>query len=153
MSAMDWIKHEGRMLWHKTCSNPSCKTEFWVEADDFAGARELMLEHFTPYGSHWSSTALDGLFSSCRSCDGNKTHKRQANGIHRDDMLLSQNGKCAIKACKREISFKNRTAFVDHDHATRKIRAILCNRCNMWMAGIDNDKWLAAAMAYRKAYR
>jgi len=66
-------------------------------------------------------------------------------------MLLSQEGKCML--CPREVTFKNRRAHVDHDHITKAIRAVLCPDCNRRMAGVDDDDWLAKAVAYRDFYR
>lgn len=41
-----------------------------------------------------------------------------------DEMFASQHGRCGI--CWHE----NRRLVVDHDHATNKIRGLLCNPCN-----------------------
>ncbi len=46
-----------------------------------------------------------------------------------DRMLIEQGGKCAI--CTTNKPGVNRRHFsVDHDHATGKVRGLLCNRCN-----------------------
>jgi hypothetical protein len=148
MPGMDWC--ENPTNWYKECSG--CKTGFWVEAEDFASAIKLMLEFFA-YGR---LDTTDGLQCNCRSCQQNNRKNRNHNGPHREDLLASQGGRCAIKACKVKISFQNKVgtkANVDHDHKTKKIRGILCSRCNIWMASIDDDKWLAAAMAYRDSFR
>ena len=45
----------------------------------------------------------------------------------RAELMARQDGKCAI--CRRDLApLRKRT--VDHDHATNKIRGILCARCN-----------------------
>ena len=52
-------------------------------------------------------------------------------GISLDDydrMLKEQGEKCAI--CKRPRSENNRNLHVDHNHATGKVRGLLCIRCN-----------------------
>src|SRR6266566_3209931 len=149
MPRMDWVRHEGQIFWYKTCC--TCKTEFWVEVEDSVLAREIMKQHFPLFNGR--SGNADGFNSQCHSCNNNRSTGRKYNGIHREEMLKTQGGKCAIKSCKKEISFKHKNAYVDHDHVTSQIRAILCCRCNTMMAGVDDDKWLAAAMAYRKAYR
>jgi len=49
-----------------------------------------------------------------------------------DALLKRQKGRCAI--CRRPP--KKRRLYVDHDHATKKIRGLLCASCNSsleWM--------------------
>lgn len=48
------------------------------------------------------------------------------------DMLVAQDGKCAI--CRRPFGEKRRPN-VDHNHKTGKVRGILCYRCNKFMVG------------------
>ena len=62
-----------------------------------------------------------------------------------DTMLAEQGGTCAI--CKRpEVSKwrrkgepEERRMAIDHDHTTRQVRGLLCNRCNMGIARFDDD--------------
>ncbi len=42
-------------------------------------------------------------------------------------MFVAQNGVCAI--CSR-LNLSGRRLAVDHDHATGKVRGLLCSRCN-----------------------
>jgi len=46
------------------------------------------------------------------------------------ELLARQNNRCAI--CERELTDSIHPC-VDHDHATMKIRGILCKRCNLWL--------------------
>lgn len=57
-------------------------------------------------------------------------------------MLASQDNKCAI--CSEPLS-KYR---IDHDHQSGKVRGILCHRCNLLIAGIEDDGFLARAIRY-----
>lgn len=61
-----------------------------------------------------------------------------------DLMLAAQDGKCRICAC---ISTTN--LHVDHDHATGKVRGLLCSSCNT-MIGLakENPKILEGAIEY-----
>jgi len=56
------------------------------------------------------------------------------------EMLDSQGGKCAI--CLSEVPNKTRPGrlfCVDHDHATGKVRGLLCCACNSWLGVIKDD--------------
>lgn len=61
---------------------------------------------------------------------------------HRDELLKSQSGKCAI--CQHPISFCGRgttkeKAHVDHCHETGAIRGILCAVCNTSLGRFNDD--------------
>jgi hypothetical protein len=70
-----------------------------------------------------------------------------------DKMLAAQGGVCAI--CAGEPSMANsrdRCLHVDHDHATGKIRGLLCNRCNRALGLFrDNAAVLSVAAEYLRA--
>ena len=55
----------------------------------------------------------------------------------RDALLAEQDGRCSI--CLIAIEFPQ--ARVDHDHATSKVRGILCHHCNTGL-GNFRDKML-----------
>lgn len=61
-------------------------------------------------------------------------------------MLSAQGGVCAIcgAAPKRPC--------VDHNHGTKRTRAILCHRCNIGLPYIEDSAWAAKAVAYLKAH-
>jgi hypothetical protein len=66
-----------------------------------------------------------------------------------EQMLLDQQGQCDI--CKRQLG-TGRSTHVDHDHATGKVRGLLCNACNA-VLGYARDlpaTLLAAAEYLRK---
>jgi hypothetical protein len=67
-----------------------------------------------------------------------------------DSMLAGQEGVCAI--CGRP-SGKRRPA-VDHDHATGKVRGLLCGRCNQGLGYFgDAPDRLRLAVAYLERNR
>jgi hypothetical protein len=71
-------------------------------------------------------------------------------GITEEDyqgMLASQNGTCAI--CRRS---KARLA-LDHDHKTGRLRALLCWRCNMAIAILEDPEWLGSATSYLEEHK
>lgn len=64
-----------------------------------------------------------------------------------DAMLERQSGRCAI--CKESETDLGRPLFVDHDHATGKVRGLLCIRCNSGLGCfLDSQKLLSAAKSY-----
>lgn len=65
-----------------------------------------------------------------------------------DDLLASQNGKCAI--CETdEFVGPGRRPHIDHDHKTGKIRGLVCVHCNVTLGmARDNPGWLEMAITY-----
>jgi DNA-directed RNA polymerase subunit RPC12/RpoP len=45
-------------------------------------------------------------------------------------LLSAQNNKCAICSKELQLFTGSSGGFVDHCHKTKKIRGILCNKCN-----------------------
>ena len=69
-----------------------------------------------------------------------------------NDRLAKQHNKCAI-CCEVEHTEKARL-YVDHDHSTNIVRALLCPRCNTAMGIIDKgDTFLKKCIAYAEKYR
>jgi len=59
-----------------------------------------------------------------------------------NDLLLLQNKKCAI--CELEGKL-----FVDHCHGTKKVRGLLCRKCNSLLGfATDNTETLGSAIKY-----
>lgn len=102
--------------------------------------------------------------SQCISCRGRKCYRQNPDknleaklkykyGIDLIDyeiMFDEQGGVCAI--CKKPQTRGTRL-FVDHNHHTGKVRALLCYKCNT-MIGLanDNSEQLRAAVAYLEAH-
>lgn len=55
-------------------------------------------------------------------------------------MLRRQRGRCAICGSDSPGTGRNAKQFcVDHDHATGKVRALLCHRCNRALGLLNDD--------------
>ena len=69
-----------------------------------------------------------------------------------EQRLAAQNGVCAIcgepeRACSRQGRIKRLA--VDHDHATGRIRGLVCHGCNRALGYFnDNPNKMRAAIAY-----
>jgi Recombination endonuclease VII len=59
-------------------------------------------------------------------------------------LLAAQGGHCAL--CPNVP--KTRRLHVDHDHATRRVRGLLCYRCNRALPNYVTAKWLRRAAVY-----
>jgi hypothetical protein len=62
-----------------------------------------------------------------------------------DAMFVAQRGVCAI--CDQP--FKGRL-HVDHDHKTGRVRGLLCLRCNVLLAHLEDMVWMRKAALYLK---
>lgn len=68
-------------------------------------------------------------------------------------MAVAQNFTCAICPTKFDTS-ADRNFHLDHDHATDKIRALLCNNCNAMLGSAkDSISILAAGIAYLEHHK
>lgn len=69
-------------------------------------------------------------------------------GMHQqeyDRLFLEQSGVCAI--CKERELHKDLA--VDHDHKTKRVRGLLCSRCNIGLSHFkDSSLLLSQASAY-----
>lgn len=54
-----------------------------------------------------------------------------------DELLASQEGRCAI--CRTETPGGKGGWHVDHDHATGKVRGLLCDNCNNGLGRFADD--------------
>lgn len=106
-------------------------------------------------------TQKDGLGSRCRQCrsESDRSGGRRATPEFRlkarlqhlydmsidqyAAMLKAQNGECAI--CKTALGSKPN---VDHCHVSRKVRGLLCSRCNSWLAAIEHPTFPLRALEY-----
>ena len=72
-----------------------------------------------------------------------------------EERLRAQNGVCAV--CYRSETMEHngriRPLVVDHDHNTNKVRQLLCQRCNLLVAQLENNQLLIeAALNYLKKH-
>lgn len=101
--------------------------------------------------------AYDGLSGKCNTCrrqyDRDKGYRRLAKyGLSKtafEAMRDAQGGMCGICGQPPEGRTRGDQLYVDHCHATGKVRGLLCHDCNIsigWMR--DSPERLEAAAAY-----
>jgi DNA repair exonuclease SbcCD ATPase subunit len=64
------------------------------------------------------------------------------------EMLEQQGHKCAI--CNAEPT--RRTLSIDHNHATGKVRGLLCDGCNLSLGHLERREWVEKAKEYLTKY-
>ena len=116
-----------------------------------------------PISEFHKSGYKDSLRGDCKECrhiqtikDRSKTKARdlKANyGISLDEysqMLEAQDNQCAI--CGTLYSVNTKTFHVDHCHKTRKVRGLLCSKCNRGIGLLQDDPTiLSKAIDYLRA--
>lgn len=103
----------------------------------------------------------DGYSHYCKACRKieTKTRKKQHDCSHYrrrygitlemyEEMLIQQNYQCAICGVDAKDAHLHKL-FVDHCHATGRVRGLLCNQCNTGIGMLqDSKEILAKAMVY-----
>lgn len=78
---------------------------------------------------------------------GTANTQREQSGVTLEQyarLLAAQGGHCAL--CPNGP--KTRRLHVDHEHATGKVRGLLCHRCNRTLATWVTARWLVVASQY-----
>lgn len=121
------------------CSVTDCETISW--------AKNLCCKHYHRMRLHGNTELPPKPKSQYLNPADYKLQRSYGITISkRDEMLQSQQGRCAI--CRIDISAKS-AANVDHDHFTGKVRELLCSNCNVALGlFIDSPNLLRAAADY-----
>lgn len=64
-----------------------------------------------------------------------------------NQLLVAQDGRCAICKTDSPGGRRNQYFHVDHDHKTGEIRGLLCKNCNIALGHLKDDVDLAMAVA------
>lgn len=89
-----------------------------------------------------SKAYVDGRQRACKLCMSARwrnEHKKKY-GLDQelfDLIALEQDGKCA--ACGEVPGGKRPQLFVDHNHKTKRLRGLLCGRCNSGLGFFDES--------------
>ena len=105
------------------------------------------VKQLSEYGASLTQHGRIHVRSKCNACmsmDRRLGRYRITKEQH-DAMHVAQGGRCAI--CRVAIAGSN--CHVDHDHATGKVRGLLCETCNPGLGCFRDDPLrLRAAIAY-----
>ena len=100
------------------------------------------------------STKSERIESEGIADDVANAYYLRAYGISLDEyrtMVVVQNGRCGICGERPEYPKK---LYVDHNHLTGKVRALLCNDCNTGLGAFkDNLDYLTSAFEYLSKFR
>ena len=104
------------------------------------------------YKKEWREARREHLKQLDRNITASKygiTHEQY------EAMFKAQNGLCAIcgKPETRIIKGSLSLLSIDHDHATGKVRGLLCQWCNRMLGAVENEAFVPAAMEYLKRFK
>lgn len=98
-----------------------------------------------------NQNALYGNVNKVRRRENHLLKKYSLTQTEYADMLLSQQGVCAI--CGNPETLLDRNLAVDHNHVTGEVRSLLCYRCNRAIGSFeDNSDLLFSAALYLLAH-
>lgn len=108
------------------------------------------------YYAHEPQSVKDARKNYAKSVDGKLAKYRgfikQRYGLTfeaKEKMFAAQNGLCAIGG---EVLKSVRLAHIDHNHATGKVRALLCVGCNTRLAVVENKDFCLKASLYLRRW-
>lgn len=134
------------------CEEPmSAKQKLCVRCHQTKLLTEFHLQPSGPQGRHsWCKLCVNKYARETRNPNNTPEQRRRWNMSTRygitieqlNRMMESQNNLCAI--CEAPM----KKPCVDHDHATEKIRGILCQPCNVKLATVEDRNYLTPALKY-----
>lgn len=143
---------EGTEVGLKTC-NECGKilpiTNFYKQKGGGQGVRGRCKQCVAKYDNHPDIAAKRKKFRTDNPYYGKDYYLQRNYGVDLswfENKLNEQNNKCGL--CSKSRTPQARFA-VDHDHATGKLRDVLCGRCNLFLGHIEANPDLAGlALAY-----
>lgn len=101
--------------------------------------REANREHLKIKNAQWHATRMQKPEVRAAAIVRAHKGKLKAYGLtpeQFDAMVIAQDGLCLI--CRHKD--RNRRLSVDHDHATGRVRGLLCRRCNTALGGFSDRR-------------
>ena len=142
---------DGLSAWCKSCTTEYNKDYFKKNRDVLIEAhKEFYIDHREEIKDYYTvrNITSDVRFSHRTS----HLKKYGLSGEEYDEILIKQEGKCAI--CGRHQSELTRRLFIDHNHDTGKVRALLCYYCNTILSCAHDDiAILETTIKYLQLYK
>jgi len=133
----------------KTCTKCNIEKEgnqFYKNIGSKDGLRTVCKECTKGYASSYYTNNKESLKISRTITKVRRWHLARVYGITLEEynkMFETQNGKCLIcNQPETQVNRKTNTLHslsVDHDHATGKVRGLLCRRCNTLIGQVDDS--------------
>jgi hypothetical protein len=138
------LSKDGLDLWCKPCKSRYEKGKSFTA--DYTGSKSCTTCKIEKpkIEFHRDHRISDGLESRCKPCNDKRARKNELNryyGLTEQDYELikdKQNNGCAI--CGSNVSDSlHRRLSVDHCHKTKKVRGLLCTKCNNGIGNFNDD--------------
>ncbi len=105
----------------------------------------------------WRSDNRDNVLETLRNWQAK--HRREVRGFwlkqqygitlaDYDQMLHAQSSVCALCGGTETRNGSKGNLVVDHDHVTGRVRGLLCSKCNLKLAAVEDSRWLEQALSY-----
>lgn len=139
----------------RACRVTKPVSEFYRNARNRSGhsyeCKECRKDYSRQYGTSEKGQAVRKARQALYYQENRETHRLRTYGITPEEyqrMLEEQNGLCAICHQPERMKLRGRVKqlCVDHDHATGKVRRLLCHPCNAKLGWVENN--LPAILAY-----
>lgn len=129
-----------------------CSRECYFESKrgpvDSYGRKCCTCDRYLPWDAFGISAAgYMGHVASCKKCVQGRPYGLSAQA--QEEMLVAQNNRCF--GCNVLFTEENNYA-IDHCHTTLKVRALLCNSCNLGLGSLSTKERLARAEEYLRRH-
>jgi Recombination endonuclease VII len=121
------------------CNKSKSVVDFYRASNMKSGYRNSCKECDKQYNKKWQnkSTSKETWRKASNRYDHRVARRKRLYGLSDEAyqaLLVKQNNRCGI--CQQRLKI----ACVDHDHATGKVRGLLCSRCNRSIGLLGDSK-------------
>jgi Recombination endonuclease VII len=132
----------------RKCLKEKPLTDFYRASNLKSGYRNACKDCERAYNKKWQSNPSSKKIwrKASRKHDNRPARRKRLYGISPEEfesLKIAQNNRCGI--CNKVMSI----VCVDHDHTTKKVRGLLCSRCNRAIGLLgDTEESLESALIY-----
>ena len=88
-----------------------------------------------------------------RQKDRGRFHRLKRYGLTSETYQALRTSQNELCACCGDSLLTAKRVHVDHDHKTGKVRALLCDGCNLSLGHFEREGWVEKAMQYLAKYK